>query len=219
MRHERELYKVNEGARYLLKAPMRSRGSHGPESTSIHPLRQEVAALECRRDLTGRHALVLGEILGVLPFEELDAVLCIGLTAEVAVGGGLLVLGLTESQGLRDGAGTAVELHLDHVRDVVCRQRTLLRAVGLYEERQRLRHADGVGELDQGSLAEAALHHGLGHLPAHVCRTAVHLRGVLAREGASAMCSPATVGVNDDLAACKPSIALRATDDELAGRI
>merc|ERR1711972_1168339 len=51
--------------------------------TSVNPLCQVVAALERRRHLLGRHALVLGHVLGVLPLEELDAVLGVWLTAKV----------------------------------------------------------------------------------------------------------------------------------------
>merc|ERR1719229_37268 len=169
--------------------------------SSINPLGQIVAGLELRRDLLRGHALVLGQVLGVLPFEKLDTLLSIRLTAKVAVRRGLLVLGLTESQGLGDGTRAAIECDLDDVRDVVRCQGALLGAVGLHEKRKRLRHTDGIRELDQGALAEAAPHHGLGHLPADVRRGAVHLRGVLAGEGAAAVGPPATVRVNDDLTA------------------
>ena len=48
---------------------------------------------------------------------------------------------------------------------------------------------------------------------------AVHLGGVLAREGATTVGSPASVGVNDDLPAGEACVALRTTDDELAGGV
>merc|ERR1712187_177213 len=178
-----------------------ARESSSRQPTSIDPFGQIVAALELRRHLRRGHALVLGEVLGILPLKELDAVLRVRLTAKVAIGGSLLVLGLTEREGLRYGARAAIALHLDHVGDVVRCQRTLLRAVGLHKERQRLRHANGVGELDQGTLAEAALHDRLGHLPADVCRGAVHLSWVLTREGTPTVSAPAAVRVDDDLAA------------------
>merc|ERR1719379_1197991 len=58
---------------------------------SIDPLREEVAGSEFRCHVGRGHGRVLAEVLGVLPFEEFDAVLSVRLTAEVAVCGGLLV--------------------------------------------------------------------------------------------------------------------------------
>merc|ERR1719263_1143972 len=125
---------------------------------SVNPLREEVAALEGRGDLLRVHALVLGKVLGVLPLEELLAILGVGRAAEVAVRGGLLVLGLAELEGLGDGTGAGVELDLHDAGDVLSGQVALLGAVGLDEEGQWLGHADGVGQLDEGALGEAALH-------------------------------------------------------------
>merc|ERR1712039_897790 len=100
-----------------------TRGWKGMSPASIHPLGQVVAALERHCHLIRGHALELGEILGILPLEEFDTILCVCLATEMAVRRSLLVLGLPEYQRLRDG----------------------------------------VRELDQGTLAEAALHHRLGH--------------------------------------------------------
>merc|ERR1712137_316787 len=183
---------------------------------SVDPLGEVVAALQLRRDLRRVHLRVLGEVLGVLPLEVLAAILGVGRAAEVAVRGRLLVLGLTERKGHSDRARPAVERNLDDVGDVLSRERTLLRAIGLHEERQRLRHANGVGELHKRTLAEAALHNGLGHLTADVGRGAVHLGGVLAGEGTATVRAPATVGIDDGLATSEAGIALRAADDELA---
>merc|ERR1711870_80049 len=98
---------------------------HKTLADSIHPLRQVVAALECCGDLGRGHALVRGEVLGVLPLEELDSVLGVRLTPEVAICRRLLVLGLAERQRLRDGTRAAIELDLDHIRDVLRSERAL----------------------------------------------------------------------------------------------
>merc|ERR1712196_609071 len=50
---------------------------------SIDPLREEVAGGEFRCHVGRSHGRVLAEVLGVLPFEEFDAVLSVRLTAEV----------------------------------------------------------------------------------------------------------------------------------------
>src|SRR5205823_6490964 len=53
----------------------------------------------------------------------------------------------------------------------------------------------------------------------HVARRAVDLRGILPRERAAAVTSAAAVGVDDDLAAREPRVALWSADDEAAGRV
>jgi len=59
-------------------------------------------------------------------------------------------------------------------------------------------------------------HHVLGDVAGCVsCRT-VHLRGVLAREGAAAVGTASAVAIDDDLAARESRISVRAADDELA---
>merc|ERR1719261_535065 len=158
----------------------------------------------------GGHGHVLGEVRRVLPLKVLHAVLRVRRAAEMAVGRRDLVLGLTELEGLGDGARAAVEGDLHHLRDGLRRQAARLRAVGLDEEGERLGDADRVGELNESALREAALHDGLGHLPADVRRRAVDLRRVLAGEGAAAVRAPAAVSVDDDLAAGEAGIALRA---------
>ena len=97
--------------------------------------------------------------------------------------------------------------------------RKLARAEGLDVHRHRVRDADRVGELDQRALGEAGGDDVLGDVARHVGRRAVDLRGVLARERAAAVRGAAAVGVDDDLAARQAGVALRAADDEAAGRV
>jgi len=74
--------------------------------------------------------------------------------------------------------------------------------------------ANGVGNLDQATLAEASGDEGLSNPPSVVCCGTVDLGGVLAGEGTTTVCAPAAVGINDDLAASEATIAFRATKDE-----
>merc|ERR1711933_633560 len=185
--------------------------------SSIDPLGEVIAALQLRSDLCWRHRLELGQILGVLPLEKLDSFVGVWLTSEMAVGRGLLVLWLAESQRLSDGARTTVESDLDHIGDVISTQCTLLCAISLNEKGQRLCNTNGIRELYQSSLAQAALHDRFGHLSADVSSRSVNFGGILARKCASSMSSPTSIRVNDDLTACQPSVTLWTTDDELAG--
>merc|ERR1719235_1241177 len=121
--------------------------------------------------------------------------------------------------GLRDRSRAAVEGNLHHLRDGFRRQFSTLRTVGLDEQRKRLRDADRVRQLHECAFAEAALHHGLRHLPADVRRRAIDLRRVLPGEGAATVRTPASVRIDDDLAPGEPSVTLGTADDELARRV
>merc|ERR1712038_2096263 len=105
----------------------------------------------------------------------------------MTVGGRLLVLGLAQGQRLRNGPRPAIKSDLDHV-----------------------------GELHQCALAQTTLDDRLGHLSANISGRPIDFCRVLARKSATTMRAPAAIGVDDDLAACKTCIALRATDDEFA---
>merc|ERR1711920_632631 len=187
--------------------------------SSIHPLQQVVAALQFSGHLCGSHRLVLGQILCILPFKILPALLGIGFPAEVAICRCLLVLWLTKRQGLRNGTWAAIECDLDDIGDVVCRELALLCSVCLHKERQGLGNADGIGQLHQCSLAQATLHNRLGHLPANVSGRSVNLGWILARECTTSMSSPSAIRVDDDLATREPSVTLWAADDELASGV
>merc|ERR1712228_1130207 len=189
------------------------------KAESIHPLRQVVAGLERRRNTLGVHVLVLRKVLGILPLEKLDAIFGVRLAPEMTVCRCLLVLRLTQCERHRDRARPAIELDFDDVRDVVRRELTTLSTIGLDEERQWLRDTDRVRKLHKRPLAQTTLHDRLGHLPADVCRGSIHLRRILPREDASAMRTPAAIGVDYYLAAREPCIALRAANDELARRL
>merc|ERR1711988_935277 len=190
--------------------------SIGDVSCLVHPLGEEIAALESCRDLLAVHGRVLLQVLGILPLKELDAVLGLWLAAEVAVCCSLLILRLTQCQRLSNGTWSTVELNLQDVGDIVNGERALLAAIGLHKERQRLGHTNGIGKLHQASGTQATGHHRLGHLTADVCCRSVHLGGVFAGESAAAVSSPSTVCVDDDLTTSEASIALWATNDELA---
>merc|ERR1712176_374592 len=66
-------------------------------NASIHPLCEVVAGLQLSCNLLRAHAFVLGQVLGVLPLEKLQAILSIRFTPEVAIGSSLLVFGLAQS--------------------------------------------------------------------------------------------------------------------------
>lgn len=133
----------------------------------------------------------------------------------MAVLGRLEVDGLGQIQLLDDDTGAQVEVGADDLDKLV---RGLRRgAVGVDVDREGLSNADGVRELDEGAASEAGGDEGLGDPAADVGSRAVDLGEVLAGEGTTTVSTPATVGVDDDLAAGQTGITLRATNDEEAG--
>ena len=92
-------------------------------------------------------------------------------------------------------------------------------AVQVDVDRQRLGDADRVGDLDRAAIGEAGGDDVLGQIARGVGGRAVDLGRVLAGEGAAAVRRRAAVGVDDDLAAGEAAVAVRAADDELAGRV
>ena len=92
-------------------------------------------------------------------------------------------------------------------------------AVGLDADRDRVGDADRIGDLHERLVGEPGRDQVLGHVARGVGRRAVHLGGVLAREGATAMGALPAVRVDDDLAAREPRVAVRPADHERARRV
>src|SRR5690606_6855216 len=104
--------------------------------------------------------------------------------------------------------------HLGHLPFV-----ELAGAVSLYIDRQRLRNADRVGDLDDAAVGEAGGDDVLGDITRRIGSRTIDLARILAREGATAMRSRAAIGIDDDLASGYAGVAVRTADDEPAGRV
>ena len=148
------------------------------------------------------------ELLGGLPGE-------VGVvSAEVAVGGGLLVDGSEEVELLDDVAWAEVEVLLHDLNEVLVSAAAGNGAVGLDVDREGVSEADGIGDLDEDSVAEASGDEGLSHIASVVGGRSVDLGGVLAGEGTTTVGGPTTVGIDDDLSAGETGVSLGATNDE-----
>jgi hypothetical protein len=79
-------------------------------------------------------------------------------------------------------------------------------------ERDRLGHADRVGDLDRAAVRKAGGDDVLGQIATGVGRRTVDLGRVLAAEGAAAVRGSAAVGVDDDLAAGDAGVAVGSVD-------
>ena len=136
----------------------------------------------------------------------------------MSIGRGLLHDRAAEVEVTNDATGAEVKVLLDDLHQL---QVSLTRASGgsavsVHEDGQGVGEADAVGQLHKGTVAQTSGHEGLGDPAASVGSRAVHLGGVLAGESTSTVGSPASVGVDDDLATSEASITVRTTNDESA---
>merc|ERR1719201_894170 len=109
-------------------AVRRRGGNKNSSKRLVDPLGEDLLGLglELLGDGGVGHLDELGEVLGVLPREELHALLGVRLAAKVAVGRGDVVFGLAELEVARERAGPAVEVELDNVGDRLGREVALL---------------------------------------------------------------------------------------------
>ena len=138
---------------------------------------------KCRQRLKPQKAPLLnlvGKVLASLPGEVRV------VASEVPVGSGLAHDGAAELEVPDDAAGAEVEVLVDDVGELsIGLARCLLGgAVGVNKDGEGVGDADGVGELDEGALAEASVDEGLGDPAGGVGGGPVDLSGVLSGEGA-----------------------------------
>mmetsp|Transcript_21337 Transcript_21337/g.50508 ORF Transcript_21337/g.50508 Transcript_21337/m.50508 type:complete len:413 (+) Transcript_21337:182-1420(+) len=139
--------------------------------------------------------------------------------SKVSVGGRLAEDGATEVQVPDDGSGAEVKILFDNGGQVGVRLALDDGPVGVDKDREGPVDANGVGELDQGPLAEAGGHQGLGHPATGVCRGPVDLGGILSGKGSSPVGSPAPVRVDNDLAAGESGVSVGSSNDEASRRV
>lgn len=129
-------------------------------------------------------------------------------------GSGLVVDGTEEVQVTEDDTGTQVEVVLDDFKKVGVGLSVQGRSVGVDEDGEGLSNTNGVGNLDEDTVAESSGDKGLGNPAAGVGTGAVDLGGVLSGESTTTMGSPTSVGVNDDLPASQTGITHGSTNNE-----
>mmetsp|Transcript_105698 Transcript_105698/g.227848 ORF Transcript_105698/g.227848 Transcript_105698/m.227848 type:complete len:405 (-) Transcript_105698:20-1234(-) len=155
---------------------------------------------------------LIGELLDGLPGEVRV------VAAKVAIGSGLLHDRASQVEVTDDAAGAEVEVALDNLADLVVRLTRALHAsaIGVDEDRQGVVHTDRIGQLHKHSVAEAGGDHRLSSPAGGIGGRAIHLGGVLAREGTTSVSAPATIGVDNDLAASEAGVTVRSANNETA---
>ena len=136
------------------------------------------------------------------------------LAAEVAVSSSLSHDWSLEVEVADDASWAEVEVLVDDLDKVGVGETLLDGSVGVNVYGKWVWDTDSVGELDDYSASKASSNDGLGDPASSVGSRSVDLGGVLSGESSSTVCSPSTIGVDDDLTSGKTSISVRATDDE-----
>ena len=102
---------------------------------------------------------------------------------------------------LVDGLDDAIFIHMGGTK-------------GIDHNGERLRNANGVGELDLTAIGKTSSNHILGNPACGIGSRTVNFGAILAREGTAAMTAHAAIGIDDDLAAGKAGVAHRAANDK-----
>ena len=147
------------------------------------------------------------EFLGLLPAEGL-------VGTEVAVLGSLEVDRVVQVELTDNNTRSKVEVVSDDLDKLL--GGLLGGTVGVDVDGERLSDTNGVGELDKSTSAELGVDEGLGNPSADVGSRSIDLGEILTGESTTTVGTPATVGVDDDLAASETGITLGATNDKEA---
>src|SRR5687767_7608714 len=92
-------------------------------------------------------------------------------------------------------------------------------AARIDQHRDRIRDADGVGQLHQTALGEPRPNNILRDVSRHVCRGAVHLGRVFSGKSPAAVWSIPAVCVHDDLSTRQSRVTLWTTHDKTSRRV
>lgn len=128
--------------------------------------------------------------------------------------GGLVVDGAVKVELTDNDTRAQVEVLVDDLDELV--GGPVGSAVGVDVDGEGLGDTNGVGELDKNTTGESGVDERLGDPAANVGSGTVDLGVVLSGESTTTVGTPATVGVDNDLATGQTGVTLRATDDEEA---
>ena len=133
----------------------------------------------------------------------------------MAVLGCLEVDWAVKAQLTDDDTGSQIEVVANNGNELV---RGLVGgAVAVDIDGQGFGHTNGIGQLDQGAAGKPSSDERLGNPATNVGSGAVDLGEILTREGTTTVGTPATIGVDDYLAASQTSVTLGTTNDEETG--
>src|SRR5438270_4583202 len=135
----------------------------------------------------------------------------------MAVGCRLLVDRAAQLELPDDLQRAQIEVLVDQLLD--SGHRDALGTEGLYENRYRLAHSDGVGDLDLAVAGQPGGHHVLGDIAGGVGARSIDLRRILAGKAAAAVARVTPIAVDDDLSAGDAGIGTWPAQHEAAGGV
>lgn len=126
--------------------------------------------------------------------------------------GSLEVDGAVQAELTDNDTGAQIEVVADDLDKLIG---VLLRGtVGVDVDGKGLSNTNGVGELDKGTAGKAGVDQRLGDPATDVGSGTIDLGEILTGESTATVGTPATVGVDNDLAAGQTGVTLRTTNDE-----
>lgn len=138
------------------------------------------------------------------------------LSSHVSIGSRFLVDRVAQFERLFYSLRSEVKEFDDFVGYLSIGEVYVALAVGVDKYRERLRHANGVGNLNECLGSDPGSHKVFGDVTRRVRRASVHLAWVFAGERTTAVRAFASVGVHDYLTSRESRVTVRSADDELA---
>src|SRR5215203_1936850 len=167
----------------------------------------------CRQQVLHAIGLFPGKEFNLLAIELTD----LGLAPKVAIACSRSVNWPLQLQGVNDPARRQVEYVIDDLFEGCIGQ--LTGTERLHQHGYRAGNPDGISDLHLAPPRQLGLDNVLGNPAGSIGSGPVHLRGILAAEGPATVPGHTAVGVDNDFSSCKSRVAVRASDDESAGRI
>mmetsp|Transcript_13720 Transcript_13720/g.28343 ORF Transcript_13720/g.28343 Transcript_13720/m.28343 type:complete len:210 (-) Transcript_13720:710-1339(-) len=141
------------------------------------------------------------------------------VSSKVTIGSSFSQNGTTQVEVPNDAARSQVEILVDHSRQLSICHPLLDSSVRIDIYRQGIGDANGIGQLNQRTLAQFGSHQRLCDPASSISSRSINLGGILTRKGTSPMSAPATIGINNDLSSRQSSVAMRTANDEPTRRI
>ena len=141
------------------------------------------------------------------------------LTSHVPVSCRFAINRITELQPFFDSARTHIEYFIYLLGDFPIAHGYMAFPVCIDININRACYADCIRYLYQYFIRNTGSNQILSYMTGCVCGTAVYFAGVFTRESASTMSACSSVCIYNNLTSCQTRISMRASDNELAGRI
>ena len=132
----------------------------------------------------------------------------------MSVGGSLAHDRAAQVEVTDDATRSEVKVLLDDFGQLSVGHAFLDSSVRINKDGKRVRHTNGVRQLNQCALAKLGSDQTLGDPASSISSRSVDLRGVLSGKGASSMSTPSSVCINDDFTSSQTGISVWSTNNK-----